>query len=183
MCDAKDSLWLILRLGQARVYFAGVDRCEDEKLVAPDNRGGTAVTLDRRLPLDVVGWAPLDGRLGRGGDSVGIRSAPVMPVVRLGLLKLIRMRLAMEKHWGDQGKRCDRGAIGFFQCHFRHLIALNPLSRFRILLDQLKSAFSKAFAQCLVSLGRVMQVVLDLFALSIDPVIEVIRIHPAKSGA
>ena len=127
VCDVKDSLWLILRPGQARIYFAGVDRREDEKLVAPDNRGGTAVTLDRRLPLDVVGWAPLDGRLGRGGDSVGIRSAPVMPVVRLGLLKLIRMRLAMEKRCRDQGKRCDRGAFGFVQCHFRHLIAFKSV--------------------------------------------------------
>ena len=60
---------------------------------------------------------------------------------------------------------------------------LDSLSGFRILLDQLKSTFSKTFAQRLVSLGRVMQIVLDLFALSIDPIIEIIRIHPAKSGA
>ena len=64
--DAKDALGLILRLGKGRVHFAGVDRREDEKLVAPDNRGGATITLDQSLPLDVVGWAPLDRRLGRG---------------------------------------------------------------------------------------------------------------------
>ena len=100
--DTEDTLRLILRPGQCRVHFAGVDRCEDEKLVAPDDRGGTAVALDRRLPLDVVGWAPLEGGLGGGGDTVGIRSTPVMPVVRLGFLKLIRMRLAKGKCCGDQ---------------------------------------------------------------------------------
>ena len=114
--DAKDALGLILRLGKGRIHFAGVDRREDEKLVSPDNRGGATITLDRRLPLDVVGWAPLDRRLGRGGDSVGIRSAPVMPVVGLGLLKLIRMRLAKRERRGDQAKRCERG--DFVQCHF-----------------------------------------------------------------
>ena len=102
MSDTEHALGLILRPGQTRVYFAGVDRREDEKLVAPDNRSGTAVTLDRHLPLDVVGWAPLNGRLGGGGDTVGIRSTPVMPVARLGLLKLIRMRLAKGKRCGDQ---------------------------------------------------------------------------------
>ena len=102
MSDAEHAPGLILRPGQARVYFAGVDRREYEKLVAPDNRGGTAVTLDRYLPLDVVGWAPLDGRLGRGGDAVGVRPAPVMPVVRLGFLKLIRMRLAKRKRMGTR---------------------------------------------------------------------------------
>ena len=116
MSDAEHALGLILRPGQARVYFAGVDRREDEKLVAPDNRGGTAVTLDRPLPLDVVGWAPLDGRLGRGGDAVGIRSTPVMPVVRLGFFKRIRQRLAKRKSRGDQAMRCERG--DFVQCHF-----------------------------------------------------------------
>ena len=116
MGDAEDAFGLIPRLGQGRVHFAGVDRREDEKLVAPDNRGGATITLDRRLPLDVVGWAPLDGRLGRGGDAIGIRSAPVMPVVGLGLLKLIRMRLAKRERRGDQAKRCERG--DFVQCHF-----------------------------------------------------------------
>ena len=102
MCDTEDTLRLILRLGQCRVHFSGIDRCEDEKLVAPDDRGGTAVTLDRRLPLDIVGWAPLEGGLGCGGDAVGIRSTPVMPVARLGFLKLIRMRLAKGKRCGYQ---------------------------------------------------------------------------------
>ena len=100
--DTEDTLRLILRPGQCRVHFAGVDRREDEKLVAPDVRGGTAVALDRCLPLDVVGWAPLDGRSGCGGDAVGIRPAPVMPIARLGFLKLIRMRLAKRKRCGDQ---------------------------------------------------------------------------------
>lgn len=39
MGDAKDTLGLILRLGEGRIHLAGVDRREDEKLVAPDNRG------------------------------------------------------------------------------------------------------------------------------------------------
>ena len=98
MSDTEHALGLILRPGQARVYFASVDRREDEKLVAPDDRGGTAVALDRCLPLDVVGWAPLEGGLGCGGDAVGIRSTPVMPVVRLGLFKGGNLR-------GDRGKR------------------------------------------------------------------------------
>ena len=114
--DAEDAFGLILRLGQGWVHFAGVDRTENEQFVAPDDRGGTAVALDRHLPLDVVGWAPLDGRLGRGGDAVGIRPAPVMPIARLGLLKLIRMHLAKRKRRGDQAKRCERG--DFVQCYF-----------------------------------------------------------------
>ena len=94
MSDAEHALGLILRSGQGRIHFASVEHSQEEQFVIPNDRGGTAVALDRDFPLDVVGWAPLDGRLGRGGDAVGIRSTPVMPVVRLGFLKLIRTRLA-----------------------------------------------------------------------------------------
>ena len=116
MRDAEDPLRLILRPRQAGINFIGVDCRKEEQLVLPDYRRGTAVSLDRDLPLDVVGWAPLDGRLGRGGDAVGIRSTPVMPVVWLGLLKLIRKPLAKRKCRGDQAKRCERG--DFVRCHF-----------------------------------------------------------------
>jgi hypothetical protein len=53
----------------------------DEHAVIPNDRSRHALTRNLRLPLDVVGLAPDDGRICFGRDSGGERAAPLRPVL------------------------------------------------------------------------------------------------------
>ena len=88
MGDAKDPLGLVFGFGQGGVDFSGIDGCKDENFVAPDNRRGTAVAINRFLPLDILIFTPVYWRFGGGRGSGGIGSTPVMPVVGFGLGKI-----------------------------------------------------------------------------------------------
>ena len=81
MLDAEDALGLILRLGQGRVDFAGVDRSGDEYLVAHDDGSAGALAFDLCFPAQVAGFAPFQRRSGRRGNAIVLRPTPLVPVV------------------------------------------------------------------------------------------------------
>ena len=104
MSDAEHALRLILRARQRGIHFAGIDGCEDENLVAPNDRRGAAVALDGDFPLDIFIFAPLRWRLGGARNARGAGPAPVMPVVGLGFLKIGSVRSEREsEYYGEQG--------------------------------------------------------------------------------
>ena len=88
MFDAEQAPRLILWAWQRGIYFAGIDGCEDENLVTPNDRRGAAVALDGDFPLDIFIFAPLRWRLGGARNARGAGPAPVMPVVGLGFFKV-----------------------------------------------------------------------------------------------
>ena len=71
-------------LRQQGINDARVDRRQHEDPLLPDDRGRTSTSFDRHFPADVLFLAPLDRRVGRPRDAVGVRATPLVPVLQLG---------------------------------------------------------------------------------------------------
>src|SRR5690606_13712650 len=64
--------------------FARVDGGEDVDAISPDDGARAAAAGDDRFPFDVLLRAPLERRLGRGGDAGHFGAAPLGPVLVVG---------------------------------------------------------------------------------------------------
>jgi hypothetical protein len=53
----------------------------EENTLAPDNRRRSAARRGRKLPRDTLGDGPLERKTALGADPVGLRSAPLRPVL------------------------------------------------------------------------------------------------------
>ena len=88
MGDAKDPLGLIFRFRKGGIDFTGIDGSKNKNLIAPDNGRGTAVAINRFLPLDILVFTPSSGGSGSGRGPGGTGATPVMPVGGFSLGKI-----------------------------------------------------------------------------------------------
>src|SRR5207237_323334 len=78
----------------------GLQRSDQENLVAPDDWRGAPGPRQFGLPFDVSCRVPLDGGIRAGrGDTVRGRSAPTWPIARG------RLRIVSRKYYRHESKR------------------------------------------------------------------------------
>src|SRR6266542_4101636 len=92
-------------IGEARLDGLTVrDRCGQEEALPPDDRRGVPLARQGRLPADVLGFAPFEGRAGVRRHAGAQRSPPLRPMV-LALLPsatgIRRQEQARERELAD----------------------------------------------------------------------------------